>query len=78
MDIRFVSTLTSDDEEALAPGLVQAISSILDRLPIAYTIRVETTGARVFHHAHPALGHSLPVDDPVVSTGKPGAKFPTP
>jgi hypothetical protein len=62
MDIRFVSTLTAEDEESLAPGLLQAIGSILDRLPIAYTIRIETTGARIFHHTHPALGHAVPID----------------
>jgi len=78
MDIRFVSTLTAEDEESLAPGLLQAIGSILDRLPIAYTIRIETTGARIFHHAHPALGHPLPVDGPLSSTGGAVTKFPAP
>ena len=60
MDIRFISTLTADDEESFAPSLLQAIGSILDRLPIAYTVRIETTGARIFQHTHPALGRSVP------------------
>ena len=59
MDIRFISTLTADDEESFAPALLQAIGSILDRLPIAYTVRIETTGARVFQHTHPAF-HPVP------------------
>ncbi len=52
MDIRFVSSLTSEDEKLFAPGLLKAISAILDQLPIAYTVRIETTGAEIFQHAH--------------------------
>jgi hypothetical protein len=52
MDIRFVSSLTSEDEKLFAPALLKAVAAILDQLPIAYTIRIETTGADVFHHAH--------------------------
>jgi hypothetical protein len=58
MDIRFISTLTAEDEETFAPALLQAIGSILDRLPIAYTVRIETTGARTFQHTHPAFGRA--------------------
>lgn len=60
MDIRFVSSLTSEDEKLFAPGLLKAISAILDQLPIAYTIRIETTGADVFHHAHPGTATEAP------------------
>ncbi len=52
MDIRFVSSLTPDDEDRLAPALVQALGALLDQFPIAYTLRVETSGARVFQHSH--------------------------
>ncbi len=54
MDIRFVSTLTADDENALAPALLAALGSLLDRCSIPYSIRIETTGAQVFQHTHPA------------------------
>lgn len=54
MNIRFISTLTADDENTFAPALLTAIGSLLDQLPIAYTIRIETTGALVFQHSHPA------------------------
>jgi hypothetical protein len=54
MDIRFVSTLTADDENALAPALLAAVGSLLDRFSIPYTVRIETTGAQVFQHTHPA------------------------
>jgi hypothetical protein len=52
MDIRFVSSLTSDDEKLFAPALLKAVAALLDQLPIAYTVRIETTGAEVFQHAH--------------------------
>lgn len=55
MNIRFISTLTADDENQIAPGLLKAISALLDRFPIAYTVRIETTGAQVFQHSHPSF-----------------------
>ena len=54
MDIRFVSSLTSEDEKLFAPALLKAVAALLDQLPIAYTVRIETTGADVFQHAHAA------------------------
>ncbi len=52
MDIRFVSSLTSEDERLFAPALLKAVAALLDPMPITYTVRIETTGAEVFHHAH--------------------------
>ena len=54
MDIRFISSLTSEDEKLFAPALLKAVAALLDQLPIAYTVRIETTGADVFQHAHAA------------------------
>jgi hypothetical protein len=59
MNIRFISTLTADDENQLAPGLLKAIGALLDQMPIAYTMRIETTGAQVFQHSHPSFDHAL-------------------
>jgi hypothetical protein len=50
MDIRVVSSLTPEDEGALAPSILAMVRRLLDRLPIAYAIRVETTNQRVLHH----------------------------
>lgn len=55
MNIRFISTLTADDENQIAPALVKAVGALLDQLPIAYTVRVETTGAQVYQHSHPSF-----------------------
>ena len=52
MDIRFVSSLTSEDEKLFAPALLKAVAALLDQMPITYTVRIETTGAAVFQHAH--------------------------
>lgn len=61
MNIRFVSSLTPDDEDRLAPGVLQAIALLLDQLPLAYTLRIETAGGRIFQHAH--AGHDDSTDD---------------
>jgi hypothetical protein len=53
MDIRFISTLTSDDEDALAAMLLDAARSVLDEFPLAYTLRIETTARTVYQHHHP-------------------------
>jgi len=62
MDIRVVSSLTPEDEERVAPSVLAVLRRILDRLPIAYTIRVEATSQRVFQHTAAA--------DPVLPKGK--------
>jgi hypothetical protein len=54
MEIRFISTLTADDEVQMAPALMHAVTALLDALPIAYTLRIETLGAQVFQHTHPS------------------------
>jgi hypothetical protein len=54
MEIRFISTLTAEDEDLFAPAVLKAVSALLDHAPIAYTIRIETTGAQVFQHTHVA------------------------
>jgi hypothetical protein len=62
MNIRFISTLTADDENQIAPALVKAVGVLLDQLPIAYTVRIETPGAQVYQHSHPSFEVSYPDD----------------
>lgn len=52
MTIRFVSTLTPEDEERLAPALLQVVCGLIDAAPIAYTLRIESATGRVFQRAH--------------------------
>jgi hypothetical protein len=53
--IELTSTLTQDDEDRLAPALLKALSGLLDMLPIAYIIRVETTDEQVLQHVSPQI-----------------------
>jgi hypothetical protein len=69
MEIRFISSLTAEDENAFAPALLKAVGALLDQLPIAYTMRIETTGAQVFQHTH-ALAEAKP--EPVKAYGTNG------
>lgn len=55
MQIRFISTLTPEDEENFAPSILMAAAAILDRTGLAYTLRIETTSEKVFQHHHPAV-----------------------
>ena len=71
MDIRFVSSLTAEDEKLFAPALLKAVAALLDPMPIAYTVRIETTGADVFQHAHAgSIGESAGPFEKVSSNSK--------
>jgi hypothetical protein len=65
VNIRFASTLTPEDENILAPAVLKALSSILDLLPIAYMIRIDTSDAKVYQHTG-SEGRSVPIVDAVV------------
>ena len=52
MNIRFVSSLSPEDEDRIAPGLLSAVGRLLDALPLLYTVRIETSNGRVFQHAN--------------------------
>lgn len=56
MDIHFVSTLTPEDEDHYAPAVLNAVKAILDLMPIAYTVRIETANSRVFQHTKSDVG----------------------
>jgi hypothetical protein len=55
MEIRFVSTLTPDDEDQLAPVLLNAITALLDHSDLPYTLRIQTSSETVLQHSHPAV-----------------------
>jgi hypothetical protein len=50
MEIRFVSSLTPEDEEHLAQPLLHLVCALLDQLPIAYTLLIETTNGTTVQH----------------------------
>jgi hypothetical protein len=53
MEIRFISSITAEDEARIAPALIEFVGSILDSLPVAYTLRIETAAGLTFHRSHP-------------------------
>ena len=59
MEIRFISSLTPEDESAFAPAVMKAVAALLDQLPIAYTLRIEVAGTHVFQHTHPSIGETV-------------------
>lgn len=63
MDIHFVSTLTPEDEDHYAPAVLNAVKAILDLMPIAYTLRIETANSRVFQHTKSDVGIEPASDD---------------
>ena len=67
MEIHLVSSLTSDDESRLAPTVLTAIGRILDRLPVSYSLRIETTAGNAIQHHHTAKGvkPAEPAHDPI-------------
>ncbi len=75
MEIHLVSSLTSDDESRLAPEMLAAIGRVLDRLPVSYTVRIETVVGNAIHQHHtaPRAETPQPVPDPagteVVTSG---------
>jgi hypothetical protein len=59
--IEITSTLTQDDENRMAAAVLKALSGLLDMLPIAYMVRVETTDEHVLQH----MSTQMPTWDPV-------------
>jgi hypothetical protein len=53
VNIRFTSSLTAEDENAIAPAILAAVSGILDLLPLAYVVRIDTADAHVYQHSSP-------------------------
>jgi hypothetical protein len=66
MNIRLTSSLTPEDENAIAPALLAAMSKLLDMLPIAYALRIETSDAHVYQH----VGEPAEQRSPETPTGK--------
>ena len=60
MDIRVVSSLTPEDEAAIAPWILVVLCQALDALPIAYSVEVGSSQRRIWHHSA-AAGRHLPL-----------------
>jgi hypothetical protein len=63
LNITFTTTLTSEDENRIAPALLKTLASILDLLPVAYRIRIDTTDARTYQVTGPSEGRREPASE---------------
>ena len=62
MEIHLVSSLTSDDESRLAPAMLAAIGQILERLPVSYSVRIETVAGNAIQRHHTPSGAKPPAE----------------
>ena len=74
MNIRFTSTLTAEDENRIAPAILKALGDILDLLPVAYRLRIDTTDSQVYQLTGPSKD-VLPSGEPIRLVARDPLKF---
>ena len=55
MEISFISSLDAQEEERIASVLIAAVSALLDESSVPYTVRIRTSGQRLFQRSHPGI-----------------------
>lgn len=65
MHIRFISSLDAEDELRFATAAISAVTRLLDAVPIAYTIRLETAAGKVLEHHHSPDSSNVVVSEPM-------------
>ena len=55
MDIRLVTSLTTDDEDQFAPVVLRAITELFEKTSVAYAVRIETVSGKVMQRSGPDL-----------------------
>ena len=53
VEITLTSTLTAEDENIIAPAILKAVTNVLDHLPIAYRVRIDTVDMQSYQHSGP-------------------------
>ena len=69
MEIRLVSTLTAEDEDRVADALLTALAELLDSLPIAYALQIDTMGSKLLQRSNVESPHAHRVAAPPHQTG---------
>jgi hypothetical protein len=75
VNIRFISTLTAEDENHLAPGVLKVVSALAEMFPIRFAVKLETVDGQIYNAATPigstharsktsvdAMSPSLPIE----------------
>ena len=52
MEISFISPLGPEDEERIASMLIAAVGALLDQNAFPYTIRIKTSGMKLFQRTN--------------------------
>ena len=60
MEITLTSTLTAEDENIIAPAILRAVTTVLDHLPIAYRVRIDTADSQSYQHSGPDRARLTP------------------
>ena len=53
VNIRFISTLTAEDENQLAPGILRAVSALAGMFPIRFAVKLDTVDGQTYHAGSP-------------------------
>lgn len=70
MNIRFISTLTAEDENELAPGILRAVSALAEMFPIRFSVKLDTLDGRTYHAGNHGLArHPSESRDPMMPQG---------
>ena len=74
MHIRLVSSLTPEDEERFAPAALDAVATFLDRLNIAYLLRIEAASGAMFEARQAGTARPPLERDAIVQLQGPGQR----
>lgn len=71
--IEVTSTLTQEDENRLAPAVLKLLAGILEMLPVASMVRIETSDEHVYQQVTPVVTgwesvQSAPQGEPVIES----------
>jgi hypothetical protein len=59
VNIRFISTLTAEDENHLAPGILKAVAALAEMFPIRFVVRLDTADGQTYYTGnHTGGNHS--------------------
>jgi hypothetical protein len=72
VNIRFISTLTAEDENQLAPGILRAVSALAEMFPIRFVVKLDTVDGQSYHTGNHSTNRSRSeATEPVMPAGSP-------
>jgi hypothetical protein len=68
--IQFTSTLTPEDENRVAPAILSSVARLLELLPIAYSLQIQTSDGELYQHNTQDRPRPTPIDEPRSKLGR--------